>query len=785
MILLKKAVRSIWRGKRSYIACILLMAFGIMVYLAFGMSHVNLRAAADTLYEEQRFADAFALVRDMPVSAAGSLASVTGVAAVDGRITANARVMAPGRENQIITLKIHSFDPDETNPINAFLLTRGTAPGENEILIGDPFFLANGYEVGDTVDLIISGTQVSFTVSGAAQSPEYVYVIPDTGALLPDNETFGFAYVTYSQLASITGRQGLCDNISFILDDGVRFENVKTVLEDALAPYGLISVFAQKDQASAAMIEQEINSIGSMAQSVPMVFIMMAVIILYIMLKRVIEQERGSIGTLKAFGYSDAQIITHYACYGIITGGLGGVAGCAGGLAVSGFFTDLFLEYFNLPALTSSPDPRLIFYGMAIALISGAFGAFMGTRSVMKLLPGEAMRPPAPKIIKNDIFKKLPFLRMLLAPNGFMAVRNITRSGFRSAFIVLGIAFSFSLIALTNSFPEMMDKIMLEQYTKVQVYDVKISLSDPRPFTAATEAVFGIAGVTQAEGLLEVPAELRLLNLRENVVITGLETGSRLQRIYDTTGEFYLEAPRGGLIISQSLANKINARRGDTLMVKTPYTGDRDIPAPVLGIVNENLGMTAYMELESLCAMLEVPKSASAVILNADDMPYVKQTLSDAGNVSAVTDQNDSRRIYEDMMQTYSSLYTFMSIAGMAVAYAIITNTSSVSLSERKREYATLRVLGMYPREIGRILGFEYFTLTAIGMIPGVPLVRMLKMGMANMMDASMFTVPLSTPLSSYITAGVLCVVTVALSNFTSARHIAKFDMVDVLKERE
>jgi putative ABC transport system permease protein len=126
-----------------------------------------------------------------------------------------------------------------------------------------------------------------------------------------------------------------------------------------------------------------------------------------------------------------------------------------------------------------------------------------------------------------------------------------------------------------------------------------------------------------------------------------------------------------------------------------------------------------------------------------------------------------------------------MQIAGMAVAYAIITNTSSISLSERKREYATLRVLGMHPREIGKILGFEYWVLTAIGIIPGIPLVRMLKEGMAGMMDTTMFSIPLSTPVSSYATAAVLCMITVALCNFTSARHIAKFDMVDILKERE
>lgn len=345
MILFKKAMRSIWRGKRSYIACVVLMAIGIMVYTSFNLLYINLDKAAEKMYGEQRFGDAFASVRGMPVSMVGSLEDLDGIERADGRVTADARVMLPDKEEKIVTLRLHSFDPDEPEPLNTFLLTQGTAPADGEILVGDSFFKANSLRVGDDIKLIIRGKQAVFKISGAALSPEYVYAIPDTGQLMPDNEAFGFAYVTYSQLTAITGEQGLCDQLSFKLKDGVKFDSVKSQLEDALAPYGLIKVFDRKDQASAAMLEQEINSIGGMATSMPMVFIIMAVVILYIMLKRVIEQERGSIGTLKAFGFSDTQVLSHYLCYGIIASGVGGILGCAGGLAMAGGFTQIYLDF--------------------------------------------------------------------------------------------------------------------------------------------------------------------------------------------------------------------------------------------------------------------------------------------------------------------------------------------------------------------------------------------------------------------------------------------------------
>lgn len=785
MILFKKAARSIWRSKRSYIACVVLMAVGVAMYVSFNMVCVNLSAARDKMYDDQRFADVFAVVRGMPVNAAEDLGRLGGIEKAGASIAADARVVLGGKEEKLITLRIHSFDPNETEPLNAFLLTGGTAPSENEILVGDSFFKANNLKIGDTLKLIVAGKQIRPQISGTALSPEYVYSIPDTGQLMPDNETFGFAYITYGQLATLTGESGLADRLAFKLKQGVGFDDVKYTLEDELAPYGLINLFEQKNQSSAAMLDQEISSMSSVATSLPSVFIMMAVIMLYIMLKRVIEQERGSIGTLKAFGFSDFEVLTHYLCYGLIAGAAGGILGILGGVAMIGGYTSIFLDYFNLPAFSASLDPMLLVRAVAISGASGALGAFMGTRGVLKLNPSEAMRPPAPGAVTGDILGSLPFIRIFLASNGYMAMRNIARSRFRSLFIILGISFSFALIGLMSSYPDMMDKMLVEQFNKVQLYDVKVNLKEPKPYTAALESVYAVDGVSGCEATLEVPCELRHYNRKEGVVITGLADGSRLQKIYDSEGGFYVQPPKGGLILSASLAKKIGAARGDILMAKTIYTGDDEIPLPILGIVNEALGMTAYMEISSLCETLGVPISANSVLIESSNPAVVKSALESADNVSSVTDKNVTRRVYDEMLVTYSSMFTMMQFAGMAVAYAIIANTSSISMSERKREYATLRVLGMHPREIGKILGFEYWFLTIIGILPGIPLLRAIKAAMANMMDTSLFTIPLSTPLSSYITAAAGCFITVFICNLLSSRQIAGFDMVEVLKERE
>jgi putative ABC transport system permease protein len=366
------------------------------------------------------------------------------------------------------------------------------------------------------------------------------------------------------------------------------------------------------------------------------------------MLKRVIEQERGTIGTLKAFGYSDFAVMGHYMCYGLLVGGIGGALGCGTGLLAANAFTEIYLEFFNLPALEASYEPRHFIIGMMIALGSGALGAFMGTRGVLKLNPGDAMRPAAPPVTKHDIFAKIPFIKAILASNGFMAVRNIARNPFRSFFVLLGIAFSFAMIGFTSSFRFYIDRMLLLQFDKVELYDVKASLRAPVRASEAAEAVYGLEGVTLAEPMFELPCEIRLANLTENLLITGLESTAGLRRIYDSDTGLYHEPPKGGLIISGSLAKQLNAVRGDILTVKTPYTGDDEMRMPVMGVVAESLGMNAYMELGSLCERLEAPLSANAVVMRAEDANSVKDALRDADNIASVTSTEEARKVYED-----------------------------------------------------------------------------------------------------------------------------------------
>jgi len=136
-----------------------------------------------------------------------------------------------------------------------------------------------------------------------------------------------------------------------------------------------------------------------------------------------------------------------------------------------------------------------------------------------------------------------------------------------------------------------------------------------------------------------------------------------------------------------------------------------------------------------------------------------------------------------EMMAPFAAIYAVLFIMGIAITFAIIYNTASIALSERRREFATLRVLGLSTNEVCEVMRFEYWLLAAVGMLIGIPLSSAMMVGLNAMLDTSMMSMPSVLSTQAYVLAAVGCAIAIMLSNFSAKRKIAKFDMVEVLKD--
>ncbi|MCL1878859.1 MAG: FtsX-like permease family protein [Defluviitaleaceae bacterium] len=781
-MLYKKVYRSMWKNKRAYIACIFLISVGILMRTALGAASDGLERAKLNFYDEYRLAHVYASVGAISHSDAERLRDIPGISDVTARTKMEVRAELYDSD-EIISLRIISFDPAEETRLNNFQMT-GFAPRySNDIAVNYMFMATNGLEAGDVVTLIVQGRIFEFELTGSFLTPEYVYIAPSFTDILPDNEAFGIAYITAEAMGNITGRHGIANDLLFSLYDGYEFDDIRLIIEDALQPYGLISITAREDTLSYSLVDMQTSSMQGMATSMPLVFMFMAAVVLYLMMKRIIEQERTQIGTLKALGYSNGTVVFHYVCYGIIVGSLGGLIGFGLGAAMSGVYLQMFLEFFLLPELVQPLSPMYFVIAISTALGTGVFGSLMGAMRVVKLSPADAMRPESPKPIKRDWIGKIKPLKFILTSRGQMSLRGILRNPVRSGFVVLGVTFSFSLLVVFGSMEHMVDGMIYSQFVDQRLYNVRVTLTHPLAYDRAVEAAHGVRHITLAEGILQMPVSLSNRHIQTGASITGVPWDAQLYNIFDTTHRTIHAPPTDGLIITNALADALNASAGDILYLESPLLIGGGINIPVVRVIEQAMGSGAYMELSALAALFNQPAVVTAIIFNTDNLPYVTDYFRDSRYTASIEDKDTTLRKYFEMMDPYTSLYVVLNIMGAAVAFAIIYNTATISLSERKREYATLRVVGLTTDEVCEIMRFEYWTLSVVGMVLGAPFASLLIAGINSANDTDIFSMPTSLPLIGYITGVVGCSAAIILSNWSAKRKIAKFDMVEVLKE--
>jgi len=784
VILFVKALRAVWSNKRAYVACVLLMSMGVLMNNAMGVIAGVFSSARDAYYEDYRLADVFAKVRAMPMAAVAEIGQIDGVSEAAGRYVTDARILMPGND-KLVTLRISSIDRSYGGmPLNGIIVTGNDFSEPSDIMVNAAFLEAHGLSRGDTVRAVIERREYDLTVCAVADSPEYVYPIRDMLEFLPNPETFGYGFMSLEGLWTLADKRGFFNDVCVLLEGGYAYESVRPQLEDRLSKFGLIEMRQRKDQPSVAIVDMELDAIGAMSGAMPAVFMLMSVLVLYLMLKRIIEQERAQIGVLKAFGYGGGAVMAHYVLYGAVTGFAGGVAGSLMGFAALGPYIDMFKQFFNLPTKDAGIPAFLIFRGFAISIAAGSAGGYFGARRSLRLSPAESMRPEAPKIVGKDVMERLPFLRAVLNSSGNLAVRGIARNKMRSAVIVTGIMFAFGMLCFMGSYNVMIDFMIMNQFEKVQRYDAKVHLIAPEGYERAVGSVYGIDGVEIAEGVLELPVVLANRHLSVGAKMTGVKEDSLLYAIYDNDADRVLKPPRDGVILNDVLARLLAAKNGDVISISSPHL-EEDLELAVTGVVMQNLSQGCYMEMGAMAELFRMDGAVTSVVANAGEMAGLTRLLDEAENVSHIEDKAETARSYVELMEPFSALIYVMWVVAVVMAFAIIYNTSTITLSERKREYATLRVVGLQIREVGAIMGFEYWALCFVGMALGIPFNYLLKQSLAGFFASDMFTFPVFTPPEAYLQAVAGCLAAVFLSNRSASRQIGRFDMVDVLKEHE
>lgn len=792
-MLWKKMLRDIWQNKGSYAACLVVAVVGLLTFTSFSILQNNMEISQETLYNEQRFADAFAYVESMPRGRVQDLEKVEGVERAQGRLTRQVRLFDPDRDESVF-LELVGMDFAEPLLLNDVLVLEGNhiEPGHLEVLVDNQFFAANRLDLRDELPIVAAGRVQTLTVNGTGMSPEFVYPLRTETEIYPDPETFGIVYISLEDMYRIfPEEQGQVDDLVFTLEAGAKFEDVRHRLEPALERYGLITAYPREEQVSHFILREEIEQIERMATALPLIFLGVAAIILYIMLMRIVEQQRGQIGILKAFGYTDGEVMIHYLSYALLIGTVAGILGTGSGIIAATPLTTFMLEFFNLIPVYEGFSLAYMLSGLAMSLGVFLFAGYQGCKGVLRLNPVEAMRPPTPGAVRRTLAERWGFFWNMLTIQGQMAVRNVSRNRRRSAFMFVGIMLSSALVVMVWSLNDMMDVFLFRQYQQVETYDARITLSRPAHRQPVLRELESRPEVVRAEPLAEVPVTLSHRWHSKDVLALGIDPQGGYYNIIDDQDR-RIPPPEQGVILSQRLADILDVRPGSAVEIESPYLPPGETRSVrVVDTVPQYLGMHAYLSLPALDHLLDQGKLATSVLVGLDHragsnlVPELRDHFQESPMVAGVDGRWERIEQSEELLEAMGGLIYLYLLLGMVIGFAIIYSSSFIILSERSRELASMQVLGMTPEEVFSVITFEQWFLGLGAMAMGIPLAALIQLSFAEAMSTDLYAIPShlsreAIPLGLALTAAAIWI-----AQRFALRKVRQLSLVEVLKSRE
>lgn len=782
----RKLLRECWHLKGQLLSIALVVATGIMTVVTMRGSYEALIDAQQRYYNETRFADVWTALRRAPESLRAQIEAIPGVTLADTRVSFLATLDLEGldapAQGRFVSI------PENGRPVlNDILLTRGRyveAGAPDEVIISENFALARGLNPGDSVRAIINGRARELNIVGVAISPEHTYSVPP-GSLIPEDDRYGVFWMGRRALGPAYDMEGAFNEAFVKLSPGANELAVIASLNTLLTPYGGFGAYARRDQASHLMLQGELDQNRAMGTAIPAIFLAVAVFLLHLVLGRLITTQRGEIAVLKAFGYRDWEVGRHFLMFAVVAMLFGALIGTVGGLLLGDAYIGVYRQYFDLPDLEYRLSPLLLGIALLVSLAGAFSGALGAVRKAVRLPPAEAMRPEPPARFKPGIFERLGIGR-LLPSSGRMILRNLERKPLQALFSSLGVAFSVAILVVGLFMFDSISYLLEVQFRQTQREDITVSFLQNLP-DAARHDLARLDGVTRVETYRMAPARLRFEHWSRETVIQGMEEDGQLRRIITADGGVQ-PLPADGLVLSLVLAQRLRVQVGDTLTIEMLEGRRQTTSVHVAGIVDDLLGVSAYMNMQALQRLTGEADVISGAYLSVEESErtdlYSELKLAPA--VAGVVSPASMLASFEEQLaqNIYISVGFLVGFASV-IAVGVIYNGARIGLSERGRELASLRVMGFRRSEVAVLLLGEQAVITLLAIPLGWVLGYLMALLMVQALQTDTFRVPFVISPRTYMLAAMITLLAAAGSALAVRRRLDAIDLVSVLKTRE
>lgn len=783
----RKMLRDLRALKSQALAVALVMACGLAMMIMTRSLILSLETTRDDYYREYRFAEVFAQLKRAPDAVAQELRAIPGVAAVQTGIVLQATLDLPTMLEPAVG-SFHSLPEQGEREINRLYLRRGRVlvgrQSQGELLVGEAFAEAHGLQPGDEIAAVLYGRRQTFRIAGIVLSPEFVFEAPP-GAALPDNRTYGVFWVPYKELAAATNMDGAFNEVAITLAPGASEQAVIAAVDRVLRPYGGRGAYGREMHPSHTRVRDEIRVLKGLSVGFPLVFLSVAAFMTNAVMNRQITLQREQIAMLKACGFTNREVGWHYFRFALVIVAAGTVIGAVVGIVLGTRLVEMYHLFFRFPALEFLVARGVLGGAVVVSALAAFAGVWGAVRAAVRLPPAEAMRPEPPSNFRPSMAERMG-LGGRLSVSLRMALRNIERRPVRALLTGVALALATGILIVPSALRDGIHYVLDYQWDVVQRHTVYVSLIEPGPARAIAD-FRSLPGVITAEPVRAAPVELASGGVVRRIGLTALPSRTLLNRVVDANGR-QIELPPQGIVLSAKLADVLGVKPGDRLNVRGLEGKRPSLVVRVARLSEDFAGTAAFMEIGELNRLLGEGDRITGAFLTVAEGKWEEflRAMKGTPRASSVVVKSRIRESFRKTTAESIGLLQklYMGFA-VVVALGIVYNSARISLSERQRELATLRVVGFTQAEVGAVLVSELAILTFAALPAGLLIGSAFAAGIIHSVNTEFVRVPVILTMANYSLAVLVVVLAAAISALAATRRLNQLDLVGVLKARD
>ncbi len=573
------------------------------------------------------------------------------------------------------------------------------------------------------------------------------------------------------------------------------FKNYQNQLNDAKDYLKLISVNGwrldrRENISSYSQYLSDINRIEKISNFFPIIFYIVAVLITITNISRIITNKRDKIGLYKALGYSNSYIKNGYILFSLLACIIGSCIGIVvGTLLIPRIFYSVYKIIYFLPKIKYILNYKMIMFATLLAILLVILSTYFSINKTIKECPAKLFRPKENNKGKRVFLEKIPFVWDKVNFTNKVTFRNMFKYPSRFIMIILGIAGCISLITTGFNIKTSISNIIPLQYEKLFDIDAEIFFKDSLTRSEIQNEKERISNYNEIDSTILTYIKYVYINnteIKANLVVPE-DSDLLLDFVSLKDNNKKYELSDSGVIITKKMSEIFNIKVNDDISLKDMENNIFNVK--VSAIVNNYIDNYLYMSNNYYATLLNETPKYNAVLVRTKNNNYKEEELSDKFNenntISYLVYTSTSKIMYETLTKSLNYIVYILVISAVMLAFIVLYNLNSLNVEERKREIATIEVLGFYSKETYRYIENEIRNLTLIGIIIGIFLGYFFSNILIKNCELDNLMYDYNINYYNYIYSILITIIFMVLTSLLGRVNIKRINMIESLKKVE